>query len=91
LSSEMWRDVGIERTAQGLESALQQVEFWDRYVGPLEFTQVKGWELQNMLLVARLIINAALVRTETRGVHTRSDFPATDPAQADHIRLCMGE
>lgn len=89
LSSEMWRDVGIERTAQGLESALQQVEFWDRYVGPLEFTQVKGWELQNMLLVAQLIIKAALVRTETRGVHTRSDFPATDPAQADHIRLCV--
>ncbi|MBI1345168.1 L-aspartate oxidase [bacterium] len=87
LCSEMWRDVGIERHAQGLDSALQQVEFWDRYVGPLELTQIKGWELQNMLLVAQLIIRAAMQRTETRGVHTRSDFPATDPAQAEHIRL----
>ena len=34
LNSEMGRDVGIERNAEGLESALRQVEFWDRYVGP---------------------------------------------------------
>jgi len=87
LCSEMWRDVGIERHSQGLESALQQVEFWDRYVGPLELPQIKGWELQNMLLVAQLVIRAAMRRTETRGVHTRSDFPDTDPQQADHIRL----
>lgn len=87
LSSEMWRDVGIERDAQGLESALQRVEFWDRYVGPLEFNQIKGWELQNMLLVAQLIIRAAVERRETRGVHTRSDFPDTSADLADHINL----
>lgn len=87
LNSEMWRDVGIERNATGLESALNQVEFWDRYVGPREFNQPKGWELQNMLLVSRLMIAAAAARTETRGVHTRSDFPESDPSQADHIRL----
>ncbi len=87
LSSEMWRDCGIERDAHGLESALGRVEFWDRYVGPVEFNQIKGWELQNMLLVSQLIIRAAMMRTETRGVHTRSDFPATDPGQASHINL----
>ena len=87
LSSEMWRDCGIERHAQGLESALQQVEFWDRYVGPMEFNQTKGWELQNMLLVSQLIIRAAMARTETRGVHTRSDYPDTNPDLAEHIVL----
>jgi L-aspartate oxidase len=85
LNSEMWRHVGIERTADGLESALQQVEFWDRYVGPQEFASPKGWELQNLLLVAQLMIRAAKQRRETRGVHTRRDFPNTDPQQADHI------
>ncbi len=90
LSSEMWRDVGIERRAEGLQSALQQVEFWDRYVGPLEFGQIKGWELQNMLLVSQLIIRSAIARTETRGVHTRGDFPETDPQQATHIRQRWG-
>lgn len=87
LNSEMWRNVGIERTAEGLESALQQVEFWDGYVGPREFTTTEGWELQNMLLVARLMIRAAQVRQESRGTHYRSDFPATDPQQADHIPI----
>jgi L-aspartate oxidase len=87
LNSEMWRDVGIERSAEGLEAALQQVEFWDRYVGPREFSTTQGWELQNMLLVARLMIRAAQLRKESRGTHYRSDFPGTDPAQADHIPI----
>lgn len=87
LHSEMWRNVGIERTAEGLDTALQQVEFWDRYAGPREFNSPKGWELQNMLLVAQLMIRSAQTRTETRGVHTRADFPATDPIQTDHIRV----
>jgi L-aspartate oxidase len=87
LNSEMGRHVGIERNAEGLENALRQVEFWDRYVGPREFASVQGWELQNMLLVARLMIHAAIARTETRGVHFRTDFPHTDPNQARHISL----
>ena len=87
LNSEMWRKVGIERNAADLESALQQVEFWDRYVGPHEFSITRGWELQNLLLVARLMITAAIARTESRGTHSRSDFPATDPKKAHHIPL----
>ncbi len=87
LNSEMWRNVGIERNAEGLEAARQQVEFWDRYVGPREFQSTQGWELQNMLLVARLMIRAAAARVESRGTHWRSDFPNTDPAQAVHISL----
>jgi len=85
LSSEMWRHVGIERDAAGLEAALQQVEFWDRYVGPREFNEPRGWELQNLLLVARLIIQSAMARKESRGVHYRTDFPETDPQQAEHV------
>lgn len=87
LNSEMGRHVGIERCAEGLESALRQVEFWDRYVGPREFATVQGWELQNMLLAAQLMIRAALARTESRGVHSRTDFPQTDPQQARHRPL----
>ncbi len=40
-----------------------------------------------MLTVARLMIAAARAREESRGVHTRRDFPATDPAWARHIPL----
>ncbi|MFO0917439.1 MAG: L-aspartate oxidase [Planctomycetaceae bacterium] len=90
LNSEMGRHVGIERNAEGLESALRQVEFWDRYVGPREFSTVEGWELQNMLLAARMMIRAALARSESRGVHFRTDFPESDPAQAVHIPMSAG-
>ncbi len=87
LNSEMGRHVGIDRDAAGLDSALRQVEFWDRYVGPREFATVRGWELQNLLLTAQLMIRTALARTESRGVHYRTDFPQTDPRQARHIPL----
>jgi L-aspartate oxidase len=87
LNSEMWRNVGIERSVEGLHAAQQQVEFWDRYVGLREFHNVQGWELQNMLLTARLMICAALMRTESRGTHYRSDFPQANPDFARHITI----
>lgn len=87
LASEMGRQVGIERDQQGLEEAGRNVEFWDRYVSPCEFNQPSGWELQNLLLNSRMMIAAALKRTESRGVHFRRDFPQTDPTQAKHITM----
>ncbi len=87
LQSLMGRHVGITRNAAGLRDALAQIDFWDRYVSTREFTQLKGWELQNLLLVARLMATAASHRTESRGVHFRDDFPQTDPHQAAHIAL----
>jgi L-aspartate oxidase len=36
--------------------------------------------LANATLCARLIAAAALLRTESRGAHTRADYPASDPA-----------
>jgi len=90
LMSQMWRNAGIQRDAAGLAAAARQVEFWDRYVSRREFADPPGWELQNMLLVARLLITAAAAREETRGVHCRSDFPETDSNQAGHISLTAG-
>jgi L-aspartate oxidase len=87
LASEMGRNVGIERDAAGLEEASHNVEFWDRYVTPCEFTQPQGWELQNLLLISRLMIAGAIARKESRGVHFRRDFPLTDPQQARHLTL----
>jgi len=78
LKSLMWRNMGIRRERAGLEDAQQSVEQWCRYALPRQFSEQAGWELQNMLLLARLMIEAALTREETRGVHLRSDFPHTD-------------
>ena len=74
----MVRRMGIVRDRAGLLEAQQTVGFWCRYALAREFQDRRGWELQNLLTVARLMIKAALQREESRGVHFRSDFPQRD-------------
>jgi L-aspartate oxidase len=87
LRSLLWRRLGIVRDADGLREAAARVDHWGRYLLPLEFADVSGWSMQNMLLVARLMIAAADARGESRGVHYRRDFPRSDPAWNQHISL----
>lgn len=77
LRSLMWRHVGVERSGASLDEAGRTVAGWCRYVLPRQFANPQGWQLQNLLEVGRLMILAAAARQETRGVHVRSDFPAT--------------
>ncbi len=78
LRSLMVRRMGIVRDRKGLLEAGRTVSFWCRYVLRRELTTRAGWELQNLLTVARLMIWSALERTESRGVHFRADYPARD-------------
>jgi L-aspartate oxidase len=80
LRSLMVRNMGIVRNREALLEAERTVAFWCRYVLRREFAGRVGWELQNMLTVARLMIWSALQRTESRGVHFRSDFSTRDDA-----------
>jgi succinate dehydrogenase/fumarate reductase flavoprotein subunit len=45
---------------------------------PSVFAGPRAWELQNMLTVAWLIASRAQLREESRGAHTRMDFPKRD-------------
>jgi L-aspartate oxidase len=85
LRSLMWRHVGVERSGDSLAEALDTVEGWCRYVLPRQFGDPQGWQLQNMLEVARLMIRSAIERQETRGVHVRRDFPLPDERWLGHI------
>ena len=78
LKSLMWRACGVRRDAEGLIEAAEQVSQWCRYVLSRQFSNPIGWELQNMLTIARLMIDAALRRSETRGAHVRTDYPDQD-------------
>src|SRR6185503_11533215 len=81
LRSLMVRNMGIVRKESRLLEAKQDVGFWCRYALGREFPDKPGWELQNLLTVARLMIDGALRRDESRGTHFRSDFPARDDAR----------
>lgn len=78
LQSLMWRNVGIEREKKHLADAKSMIDYWCNYVLDKEFLSPAGWQLQDMLTVARIVTEAAYRREETRGVHYRSDFPLKD-------------
>lgn len=78
LKALMWRRAGVVRDERGLLEAKNQIEHWARYVLNRQFRSPAGWELQNRLTVAWLVIQAALLRRESRGAHYRSDYPQPD-------------
>lgn len=80
LRAVMWRNVGIERDQRHLAETEEIIEFWQSYVLDKEFDDPQGWQLQNMLLLARLITRSARQRQESRGTHFRGDFPERDDA-----------
>src|SRR5438874_448581 len=59
LRSLMVRNMGIVRKESRLLEARRDVGFWCRYALGREFPGKPGWELQNLLTVARLMIDAA--------------------------------
>ena len=81
LRAMMVRKMGIVRDRARLDEARNDVEFWCNYVLKREFKDRAGWELQNLLTVARLMIEAATKREESRGTHFRSDFPTRRDAE----------
>lgn len=78
LKRTLWDYVGIVRTTKRLNRARRRVEnleaeinqyYWDFKVDE------RLLELRNMVLVAKMIIDCALQRSESRGLHFTLDFP----------------
>lgn len=76
--SLMWRNVGVQRRRERLEEALHEIRRYCSYILSHDLNHADGWELQNILTVALMMTNAAAARTESRGVHLRTDHPALD-------------
>jgi L-aspartate oxidase len=69
----MWNKVGIIRCERSLVSARRCLGEWERVKG-MNFDNQRGLELKNMLTVAGLIVESALLRKGSVGAHYRSDF-----------------
>jgi L-aspartate oxidase len=87
LSNLMVRNAGVRRDADGLSEAVDAVTQWCGYVLARQFADPAGWELQNLLTVAHVMLDSAQEREESRGVHFRSDFPAPREDWKRHLTI----
>jgi succinate dehydrogenase / fumarate reductase flavoprotein subunit len=83
----MFDDMGIFRSGKGMENALQVVrELQERFkhvsvtdTGSIfNMELINVWELGNLLDLAEVTTVSALARTESRGGHSREDYPDRD-------------
>jgi L-aspartate oxidase len=74
-----WEKMGIFRSRRTLQSAVEHME---RVLPTLKGRFAEPWacEVQNIALNALLMARCALAREESRGAHSREDFPETLPA-----------
>jgi L-aspartate oxidase len=79
LQNIMWDGVGIFRSEASLTKAKNSVE---AISNKIDFTCTcntkEEYELRNMLVVAKIIIESALKRKESRGAHYRLDYLDTN-------------
>ncbi|MBI3953824.1 MAG: FAD-binding protein, partial [Chloroflexi bacterium] len=83
LQQLMWEKVGILRDGEGLATAARILARWDTNRQPAG--ERRAHELANLVLVGRLVTEAALARQESRGAHYRTDYPEPGPGWRHHL------
>lgn len=92
LQKVMLRQAGVKRDAAGMQRGLDELK---RLTSIFEYALFKReeYEFANLLICAMLTTKAALTRKESRGGHSREDFPVrNDSTWVKHVvfRLMEG-
>jgi L-aspartate oxidase len=83
----MSTDCGVVRDAAGLAVAAGMLAELGGLAGELPPDVVAACEVRNLVRTSRAIVRAAATREESRGAHTRADFPETSDAFRGRIVL----
>jgi succinate dehydrogenase/fumarate reductase flavoprotein subunit len=79
LKQVMWQHGSIIRSGEGLEQALSAIERLGSEEAGITVKSPRDLratlEFRNMRLVSEMVCRAALLRTESRGAHFRTDYP----------------
>jgi fumarate reductase flavoprotein subunit len=87
----MWQKVGIIRDAAGLRAALTELDALEKELNDTGIADANrafnltwhDWlNLKNLVQTSRVIAEAALARTDSRGAHFREDFPEAGPLES---------
>ena len=80
-----WENAGIVREGALLEEARDELTEIERGLaacgGSAPARLIEAIEAENMCLSARAVVESALMRTESRGAHYRTDYPESDEAR----------
>ncbi|NHM28748.1 FAD-dependent oxidoreductase [Desulfofundulus sp. TPOSR] len=92
--------LGLERKKSLLQEGVEEIDTLEKELTSILAGQIKFkhrclrlYELENMILVIKAAITAALMRTESRGAHYRPDYPEQESGWLKNIsvRLVNGE
>ena len=79
LKTTLWNRAGIIRNEEGLQTALVEIADLKARFKRISVSSVQdlcdALRLENKLKVSDMVVRSALLRTESRGAHYRSDYP----------------
>ncbi len=97
MQQEMMERCGVYRTAQGLEKAVETIRglqeeyrrnvFLDYRGDRYNTDLMEALELESLLALAEVILLSAASRRESRGAHSREDYPERDDQNHLHHTL----
>lgn len=85
LRSAMSKYVGVLRTPEGLNSASHILNTLGRNASAQVVPTRKSFEATNMLTIATAVVEAAKMRTESRGCHRRTDHDQPEQSWNRHL------
>ncbi|XP_050222005.1 L-aspartate oxidase 2-a, chloroplastic [Mercurialis annua] len=89
MQSIMWKYVGIVRSTTRLETAERRIREleseWEKHLFEQGWEQsmvsLEACELRNLFCCAKLVLNSAMARQESRGLHYTTDFPHVEESK----------